>query len=177
MREIIKFTLLSLLIVIPFRLYIAQPFIVEGASMLPTFESGHYLIVDQLSYHFKSPHRGSILVFRYPRDPSKSFIKRVIGLPGETVTITNGVVTIKNARNENEEGFTLSEPYIMLKKSDNHSITLGEGEYFVMGDNRAGSAESRSWGPVPEESIIGRPLLRFLPPEFLPGDSSHYEDN
>src|SRR3989338_4908551 len=83
--ELIKLILLSLIVVIPFRLYIAQPFIVDGASMDPTFRTGEYLIVDEVTYHFKTPERGSVLIFKYPKDPKKYFIKRVIGLPGETV--------------------------------------------------------------------------------------------
>src|SRR3989344_4312516 len=85
--ELAKLVIISLVIVIPFRLYIAKPFIVNGASMDPTFETGDYLIVDELTYQFRTPERGSVLIFKYPKDPSKSFIKRVIGLPGETVRI------------------------------------------------------------------------------------------
>lgn len=169
-KELAKLAVISLIIVIPFRLYVAQPFVVEGASMYPTFKNGHYLIVDEVTYHFKNPARGSVLVFKYPKDPSKSFIKRVIGLPGETVTIKNGTVTITS--NEYPKGLTLDEPYIELSKADNLSYTLAEGEYFVMGDNRAQSADSRLWGPVPEEDIIGRPLIRVVPFGFFPGDFS-----
>lgn len=171
-KELFKLVFISLVIVIPFRLYVAQPFIVDGASMDPTFETGHYLIVDELSYRFKNPERGSVLIFKYPKDPSKSFIKRVIGLPGETVSINNGEVTIINA--EHPDGFVLDEPYIGSKKNETLSRELGEGEYFVMGDNRLASADSRAWGPVPEENIIGRPIIRFFPPAFLPGNNPHY---
>ncbi len=173
MREIVKFVLLAIIIVIPFRLYVAQPFIVDGASMSPTFETGNYLIVDELSYHLKSPTRGSVLVFKYPLNPNKSFIKRVIGLPGETVSIDDGKVRIINK--ENPEGFNLDEPYIELRKENEEmSLTLGEREYFVMGDNRLGSADSRLWGPVPEGNIIGRPIIRFFPPGIFPGDDSKF---
>src|SRR3990167_11530299 len=101
-RELIKLILLSLLIVVPFRFYIAQPFIVDGASMDPTFETGDYLIVDEISFRFKTPERGSILIFKYPKDPRKSFIKRIIGLE-ETVSLSAGLVTIINT--QNPEGF------------------------------------------------------------------------
>lgn len=168
-KEILKLIFFSLLIVVPFRLYIAQPFIVEGASMVPTFETGDYLIVDEISYHFKDPQRGSILIFKYPKDPQKSFIKRVIGLPGETISIINGQVTIINE--ESPEGFTLDEPYIGSEKREDLIFTLEDGEYFVLGDNRLGSADSRIWGPVPEEYIIGRPIIQFFPPSLFPGDS------
>lgn len=171
-KEFGKLLLISLLIIIPFRMYIAQPFVVDGASMDPTFGSGDYLIVDEISYRFKIPERGSVIVFKYPRDTRKSFIKRIIGLPGETVSIVDGKITIFNQNNP--DGFLLDEPYIERGKQETLSYTLGEGEYFVMGDNRLSSADSRIWGPVPAENIIGRPILQFLPPAFLPGDYSDY---
>src|SRR3954469_7904676 len=107
-KELIKLLVIAAVIVIPFRLYIAQPFIVDGASMDPTFRTGQYLIVDELTYHFKTPERGSVLIFKFPKDESKYFIKRIIGLPGETVSIKSGVVTIANS--ENPKGFVLNEP-------------------------------------------------------------------
>jgi signal peptidase I len=174
-QELGKLILLSLAIVIPFRLFIAQPFVVEGASMDPTFGNGDYLIVDEVSYRFTDPERGSVVVFRYPKDPSKSFIKRVIGLPGDIVSIKDGRVSIMNA--EYPEGLAIDEPYVKLEKKDNLTYTLGEREYFVMGDNRARSSDSRIWGPVPEDHIIGRPIVRFLPPAVFPGDISHYQGN
>ncbi len=174
--EIIKFTLITLVIVIPFRIYIAQPFIVSGASMDETFADGEYLIVDQLSHRIEEPKRESVIIFKYPKDTTKYFIKRVIGLPGETVEINDGKVTILNKDNPN--GMVLNEPYIAEKneKKDTFSITLGKGEYFVLGDNRLGSLDSRSWGPVPEKLIVGRPLVRLLPLQRLnafPGDYSN----
>lgn len=169
-KELGKLILLALIIVVPFRLYIAQPFVVDGASMDPTFKNGHYLIVDELSYHFKDPERGSVVVFRYPKDPSKSFIKRVIGLPGEIVSIKDGAVTITSS--EHPQGLVLDEPYVELVKKDTLSYTLGQGEYFVMGDNRLQSADSRLWGPVPRDNIIGRPIIRFFPPALFPGEYS-----
>lgn len=167
-RELAKLLLLALVVVIPFRLFIAQPFIVDGASMDPTFHTGQYLIVDELTYHFKNPERGSVLIFKYPKDPKKYFIKRVIGLPGETVNIKNGVVTIINS--EYPQGLVLDEPYVKYAKKEDTSYTLGESEYFVLGDNRIGSADSRVWGPVPEDNIIGRPIIRFYPPGLWPGE-------
>jgi len=169
--EIARFSLIALLIVIPIRMFVAQPFIVSGASMEETFYSGEYLIVDQASYHFHSPRRGDVVIFRYPRDPSKFFIKRVIGIPGDTVTISNNVVSISNE--ESPEGFTLNESYI---KSMDQGITLteqlGEKEYFVMGDNRDQSSDSRTWGVLEEDKIVGRAFLRLFPPqafEYMPG--------
>lgn len=166
-RELLKLVFISLAIVIPFRLYIAKPFIVSGASMDPTFQTGEYLIVDELTYQFRAPERCSVIIFKYPKDPSKSFIKRVIGLPRDTVSISDGKITIFNAGSP--KGFTLEEPYVEFKKRDDLSYKLDESEYFVLGDNRLGSADSRLWGPVPEENVVGRPIIRFFPPAFLPG--------
>ncbi|MDQ3089668.1 MAG: signal peptidase I [bacterium] len=172
-KELFKLLLIAFLVVVPFRKYVAQPFIVDGASMDPTFANGEYLIVDELSYHFNDPERGSVIIFKYPKDPSKYFIKRLIGLPGEIVKINQGEVTIIN--NENPEGVKLDEPYIKYEKSDTASYTLGAKEYFVLGDNRYGSSDSRVWGFLPEENIVGRPLIRFWPPGFFPGASAYQE--
>lgn len=159
--EIAKFAVLSLVIVAPIRLFIASPFIVSGASMDPTFDTGHYLIIDQITYRLENPVRGDVVVFRYPNDPSKFFIKRIIGLPGDTVNIANGSVSIKN--NEFPGGIVLDEPYIAHPKYDTLSTTLKENEYFVMGDNRANSSDSRVWGTLPREYITGRALVRLFP--------------
>jgi signal peptidase I len=169
--EIVRFSLIALLIVIPIRMFVAQPFIVQGASMEETFQNGEYLIVDQASYHFHSPRRGDVVIFRYPRNPSKFFIKRVIGIPGDTITINNNIIHISNT--EFPEGFILNEPYI---KSMQHGTSLveelGVGEYFVMGDNRDQSSDSRTWGVLEENKIVGRAFLRLFPPQafdYLPG--------
>lgn len=171
-KELGKLVLLALIIVIPFRLYIAQPFIVDGESMDPTFKTGHYLIVDELSYRFKTPERGSVVVFKYPVDPKKQFIKRIIGLPGETVKIDDGQVTIIN--DTNPEGFKLTESYVKFPKPDSATYILEDDEYFVMGDNRLRSSDSRVWGPVPKANIVGRPIIRILPLSLFPGDISHF---
>ncbi|MCK4918372.1 MAG: signal peptidase I [Candidatus Pacebacteria bacterium] len=159
--ETLKFSLIAILIVLPFRIFIAQPFLVSGASMSPNFETGHYLIVDQLSYNFEEPQRGEVIVFRYPKDPKKFFIKRIIGLPNEVVILENKTVTIKNINNP--DGFKLSESYVKNFSDNNMKITLSEGEYFVMGDNRPASSDSRSWGVLQEDLIIGRSFLRLFP--------------
>jgi signal peptidase I len=166
-KELGKLLIVAAVIVVPFRLYVAQPFIVDGASMDPTFRTGQYLIVDELTYHFKEPERLSVLIFKFPKDESKYFIKRVIGLPGETVSIKNGEVTIINS--EHPKGFVLEEPYVKLTKDDTQTFTLAQGEYYVMGDNRFGSADSRLWGPVPRKDIIGRPIVRLWPFTIWPG--------
>lgn len=172
-RDILKFALIAVVIVIPFRMFVAQPFIVSGASMDPTFEDGEYLIVDQLSYHFEDPSRGDVIIFKYPKDTTKYFIKRVIGLPGETVTIHGQQVTISGG--SHPQSFALPENYVAVKneRNDDFSITLRAGEFFVLGDNRLGSLDSRAWGPVPEKLITGRPLIRVLPFArfgFVPGE-------
>lgn len=172
-REMLEFGIVALLIVVPFRIFIAQPYIVNGASMDPTFETGDYLIVDQLTYRFTTPERGSVFIFKYPKDRSLYFIKRVIGLPLETIEIHNGDITIKNSAHP--EGFTLDEPYVQFAKIENSTITLKDGEYFAVGDNRLGSADSRMWGPVPKSDIIGRPILQLFPLKKLgvfPGDET-----
>lgn len=168
--ELIKLLLLAVFIVIPFRMFVAQPFIVDGASMDPTFKNSQYLIVDELTYRFTPPQRGSVLIFKYPNDTSKYFIKRIIGLPGETVRIADGQVTIINSTHP--DGFALTEPYVVFKKIDSSTFTLSKDEYFVMGDNRLGSADSRMWGPVPKADLIGRPILRVWPTSIWPGDKT-----
>lgn len=166
-KEILKASLIALIIVIPIRFYVAQPFIVSGASMSPTFESGHYLVVDQLSYRFNEPERGDVIIFKYPRDTSKFFIKRIIGLPGETLTLEAKVLTIENSMHLG--GFVFEEPYIeeANRISGTFSVELGDNEYFVMGDNRGQSSDSRVWGPLQKELIVGRAFLRIFPVKQL----------
>lgn len=178
LSEIIQFTLIAVLIVLPFRLFIAQPFVVNGESMVPTFNNGDYLIVDQLSYRFTEPKRGSVVIFRYPFDTSKFFIKRIIGLPGETISIKDGEVTVKNK--ENPDGFVVDSSFVTETETDSLSATLlKHDEYFVMGDNRAGSSDSRSWGPLEEVYIVGRPFVQLLPVTDLgvfPGNISEISE-
>jgi signal peptidase I len=168
-KEIIGFGLLATAIVLPIRMFIAQPFIVNGESMYPTFKTGDYLIVDQLSYHLGDPKRGDVIIFKYPNDPSKFFIKRLIGLPNETVEIDGNKVTVTTVNNERIE---LPEDYVKLERENFQTTTLKEKEYFVMGDNRLASLDSRSWGPLSEEFIKGKALFRLLPinsAEVMPG--------
>jgi signal peptidase I len=160
-RETLGYIITALIIVIPVRTFIAQPFIVNGASMDSTFHDGEYLIVDELSYRFSEPLRGDVIVFRYPLDPKKYFIKRIIGLPHETVKVSGDKITIINS--DHPEGFTVSEPYTHSQTIGSLSTTLREDEYFVMGDNRVVSLDSRSWGALPEKDIIGKPFARLLP--------------
>ena len=163
--EIFKFSILALIIVVPFRLFIAQPFIVSGASMYPTFDTGQYLIVDQLTYQFEQPQRGDVIIFKFPQDPSKYFIKRIIALPGETVTLDSGTTRVTTAANET---IALNETYLKTDRTgEKLTRTLASNEYFVMGDNRGASSDSRIWGPVPRENIVGRALVRLIPPSLF----------
>ena len=171
LKELITFAVVALVIVVPIRLFIAQPFIVSGESMHPTFETGQYLIVDQLSYKLGDPNRGDVIVFHYPKNPSKFFIKRVIGLPGEKIKIDGTTVTILDS--EKTETFELDESYVTMNRESQLETKLGESEYFVMGDNRLASLDSRVWGPLERELIVGRAYLRLLPVGkvgFLPGN-------
>lgn len=155
--------------------FIVRPFIVSGTSMDPVIKNAEYLIVDEVSYHFETPQRGDVIVFKAPPEPTKYYIKRVIGLPGETVKINNGKVTIINAAHPG--GFTLDEPYIVHTSTDTGTYVVPPGTYFVMGDNRSGSYDSRSWGMLPAVNIRGRALLRLIPLNtisVLPG-KEHYE--
>lgn len=169
--DLIKFAAIALAIVIPIRMFIAQPFVVSGDSMFPTFHDGQYLIVDEISYIVNGPHRGDVVIFRYPNDPSRFFIKRLIGMPNEKITIKDGIVMITNK--ENPEGFALTEPYINEKFLTSFTYETGADEYFVMGDNRNRSSDSRQWGILPRKLMIGRAYLRLLPfsdAAYLPGE-------
>lgn len=163
--ELLKFALVAVVIVVPLRLYVAKPFIVSGASMDPTFDTGQYLIVDELSYRIQEPQRGDVIIFRYPKDPTQYFIKRVIGLPGEELSIMHGAVSVVTT-----EGKTvnLSEPYVThVGNGADMQVKLKPDEYFVMGDNRPESSDSRIWGVLPKQNIVGRALLRLLPVQTL----------
>lgn len=175
MWETLKFTLVVLLIVMPVRLFIAKPFIVSGASMVPTFQNHDYLIVDEVTYRWREPKRGEVIIFRYPKDTSKYFIKRIIGLPGETVIIENNQVTIQGPSGKEK----ITEPYLSETTADwplvNLRSILGPDEYFVLGDNRQVSSDSRVWGALPSNLIAGRAFVRLYPlneVEIFPGDYS-----
>jgi signal peptidase I len=178
LSELIRFALITLFIVLPIRIYIAQPFIVSGSSMDPTFKDGEYLIIDEISYRFETPDRGDVIVFRYPQDTTTFFIKRIIGLPGETVDIRDSTVMIEGA--DGTSTFTLDETYLSHPTWSVSRIKLGDGEYFVMVDNRPASSDSRVWGPLNEDLIIGRALVRLLPAkriDLFPGAHVYAEFN
>ena len=160
--EIVQIIIVSLLIIWPVRTYLIKPFVVRGASMEPNFYDREYLIIDELSYQFFEPIRGQIVVFRYPRDETQFFIKRVVGLPGETVEVSDGHLTIYNK--EFPVGFVLEEPYIGSEQTlGKVHRELNDDEYFVMGDNRGYSLDSRSFGPIVREEMIGRVWFRGFP--------------
>lgn len=170
-KEVFIFAVIAFGIVLPFRLYIAEPYVVDGRSMDPTFATGDYLIVDKLSYKIGAPKRNSVIVFKYPVDTRKSFVKRIIGLPGETVIMEKEVVRIVNA--ENPEGFVLDQSYVTHPAPGYFSKKLADDEYFVMGDNRKESFDSRYWGPLQKKYLLGKPILQLLPLSkisILPGD-------
>lgn len=156
----IKFALIALLIITPFRYFIAQPFIVSGTSMSPTLEIGEYLVIDKLTYRTHELERGDVIIFRYPLDPATFFVKRVIGLPGESVEVRDGRVIVMTEATTT----MLGEPYISGPPGkDAKPITLSTGEYYVLGDNRDESADSRTWGPLQKRYIVGRALMQWFP--------------
>ena len=154
--EVVKVVLISLAIILPIRLWLVQPFYVEGASMEPSFYDSEYLIINEISYRFENPQRGEVIIFKNPQNTKVYFIKRVIGLPGEDIEIKQGKVFI------NDE--LIEETYIEnFSTQSNQVVTLKDDEYFVMGDNRTNSHDSRKIGPVGEEYIIGKVWLRGWP--------------
>ncbi|MES2134999.1 MAG: signal peptidase I [Patescibacteria group bacterium] len=165
--DTIKFALIALLIVVPIRWFVAQPFIVRGASMVPTFHNNEYLIVDQVTYRFEEPKRGDVIIMRYPKDPKTFFIKRIIGLPNETVEMQGKRIIISGGKDA--KSITLDQSFIdPSRMRDEYKVyTLGSDEYFVMGDNRNESSDSRSWGNLPREDIVGRPFVRLFPPSEI----------
>lgn len=180
--EILKVAIVSVAIILPVRYFLIQPFYVKGASMEPNFHDSEYLIIDELSYRFQAPTRGQVIVFRYPKNPQEYFIKRVIALPGESVQIKDGGVYIFNENNP--EGWRLPEEYINeeIKTFSNgdEKITVSPDEYFVLGDNRTSSKDSRSFGAVNKSFIIGKVLFRGWPISkasfFLKGTWPNYQE-
>jgi signal peptidase I len=162
--DLVKILIIALVIIVPFRMFVAEPFVVSGSSMLPNYVNHDYLIVDRLSNLRGQPERGQVIVLRYPKDPSQYFIKRVIGMPGETVKFSQGHVIIVNS--EHPEGLTLNESYLPSQTETfaaNQSVHLGSGEFFVLGDNRSASSDSRVWGILPQDDIVGKVWVKVYP--------------
>jgi len=176
--ETVKIVTISLAIIIPIRYYLVQPFFVKGASMEQNFHDGDYLLIDEISYRFHEPRRGDVIVFRYPENPSQFYIKRIIGLPGETVEVKNNKVKIYNA--EFKTGFVPKEYYLSdgQETFGNTSLQLKDDEYFVIGDNRLQSSDSRRWGPVAKKFITGRAFVRLWPiTKIIKVEAVDYEDS
>lgn len=158
--EVAETIIIAVVAVFIVRSFIAQPFLVSGSSMEPSFNNGNYLLVDEFTYNLRNPERGEVVVFKYPKDPNTYFIKRIIGLPGETVRIKDGQVEILSGTKIQD----LQEQYISEKSNTgDFEKKLGPDEYFVMGDNRNFSFDSRSWGPLPKEDLIGVVRFRLWP--------------
>tara|TARA_B100000745_G_scaffold20507_1_gene14132 strand:- start:9533 stop:10168 length:636 start_codon:yes stop_codon:yes gene_type:complete len=162
-KNLIFFALIVVAIVVPIRTYIAKPFIVSGTSMYPAFNTWHYLIIDQLQYRFNEPQRGDVITFRFAQNKSQFLIKRIIGLPNETLYLKGTTVTVVN--DAYPDGVILDEYYVKEEnqKESDMVVNLGDNEYFVMGDNRRVSADSRYWGPLERERIVGRAYIRIFP--------------
>lgn len=191
-RSFASYVILALGLAIFIRSFIAAPYVVSGSSMEPTFFGADYLITDRFTYKLQEPQRGDVIVFCLPESgpcnfterikvglwsPPRTLIKRVIGLPGETITVSTSGVSVINSKHP--QGVTLSEPYLALENlggPSNVTATLGTDEYFVLGDNRRVSSDSRVWGTLPRDNIIGGVLVRLFPFSQIkmhPGDAAY----
>ncbi|HEY4524004.1 MAG TPA: signal peptidase I [Candidatus Paceibacterota bacterium] len=161
--EILEIVAIAMVTVFLVRAFLLQPFLVNGASMEPNFSSGDYLLIDELTYRLRAPERGEVIVFRYPGDETTFYIKRVIGLPGERLKLSKDGIIIFNK--EYPDGFTLDEAYIKTNNSEygDREFILTNSQYFVMGDNRVHSFDSRNWGPMDKKELIGLVRLRLWP--------------
>lgn len=160
-QEFLVLATLAVIIVIPIRMLIFQPFLVKGSSMEPNFHNGDYLIIDELSYRLRDPLREEVVVFKFPDNPSQKYIKRIIGLPRETIEVKEGNVRITGP----QENFILDENAYLprVETLGFETLTLGADEYFVLGDNREHSSDSRYWGSVPRANLVGRVWWRVIP--------------
>ena len=162
--EILEIAVVAIVAVFIIRSFLVQPFLVSGLSMIPTFSNGDYLLIDELTYHFRAPERGEVIVFRYPGDLSTYFIKRIIGLPNERVSFENGKIVIVSS--STPSGFSLDEKYLPqpFAPSENRAFKqLASDEYLVFGDNRSFSFDSRNCGPLKKDDIVGLVRLRLWP--------------
>ncbi|HEY63398.1 MAG TPA: signal peptidase I [Caldilineae bacterium] len=169
LRELIETVVLTLIIFLLIR-SVVQNFRIDGVSMEPNFHDGQFLIINKLAYKIGRPSRGDVIVFRYPHDPHRDFIKRVIGLPGDVVMLRDGELFINGVR--------VQEPYPLLKgppasdqkggkgSEDAHVYEVKPGELFVLGDNRQNSSDSRFWGMVPMNLVIGKAWISYWPPQY-----------
>lgn len=167
--ETIKTVLVVTFFAIIIRTFLIQPFIVEGHSMETNYHSSDYLLIDKLSYRLRAPERSEVIVFVPPERPGENYIKRIVGLPNERVVINSGVITIYQ-NSDDTTGKTIDEYYLddNIKASFQRvnqlvDITLKSDEYYVMGDNRVASTDSRVFGPIKESAIVGRSYIRLFP--------------
>jgi len=159
--ETLRVVVISLVVIVAIRTFVMQPFFVSGKSMEPNFHDGDYLIVNEIAYRFGDPKRGDVIVFRYPKNPSEFFIKRIVGLPGEKIEIKDGRVKIYNS--DHPEGMVLKEDAYLppnVNTSGEYVAELKNDEYYVLGDNREASADSRLWGKLKRRFIIGYAWIR-----------------
>jgi len=163
--EITKIVIIALLIVAPIRYFLFQPFLVHGSSMEPNYHNGDYLIIDEISYRFRNPKRGEVVVFHYPKKPKLEYIKRIVGLPGETVKVDDGKVVVTSEGGKE----VLKEEYLPASSDTpgNTEISLDSDEYFVLGDNRTASSDSRRWGALEEKYIVGKVWFHLKPLSVL----------
>ena len=161
--ELIKVALLAGLTIGLVRYFLFKPFYVKGQSMESTFFEKEYLIIDELSYRLRPPERGEVIVFRSPVTPEDFYLKRVVGLPGERVKISDHKIIIFNE--EHPQGVILEENYLDQGKITDglNTWTLETDEYFVLGDNREASFDSRRFGPIKKSAMVGRAFFRGYP--------------
>lgn len=161
--ELVKVAVLAGVTIALVRYFLFKPFYVKGASMEPNFFDKEYLIIDELTYRLRVPQRGEVIVFKYPENPKEYFLKRIIGLPGERVKVAEGQITIYNTAHP--EGIVLNEPYLPkdLQTIGERITVIGENEYFVLGDNRDNSYDSRRFGAVDKSLVVGRVFFRGWP--------------
>ncbi|KAB2954426.1 signal peptidase I [Heliorestis acidaminivorans] len=160
LREIVESILIAIVLAFMIRYFLFQPFYIPSGSMEPTLKPYDRIIVSKMSFWFSEPERGDVIVFRYPLDPSRDFVKRVIALEGETVEIRNNQLLINNE--------VIDEPYLPpLVMRDYGPTKVSEGHLFVLGDNRNHSDDSRFWGFVPEEYLVGKSVLIYWPPDRI----------
>lgn len=161
--EIAKIVVVALAIVIPIRYFLFQPFFVKGESMQPNFQNGDYLIIDEISYRFREPQRGEVIVFKYPQNESQLFIKRIIGVPGEKIEINNNAIKVTKKDGQLVDLKETSYLPSSIETAGNMNITLENNQYFMLGDNRQFSYDSRRFGVVNKNEIIGKVFLRAWP--------------
>lgn len=161
--ELLKIAVIAGVTIALVRYYLFKPFYVKGASMEPNFYDHEYLIIDELSYRFREPTRGEVIVFKYPENPKEYFLKRIIGLPGERVRVANGEIFIYN--NAHPEGVKIDESYLSkdLPTGGDTMTQLTASQYYVLGDNRSNSFDSRRFGPIDKSAVVGRAWVRGWP--------------